>query len=82
MGRITTSDAALNATTSVTFTFNNSKLSANDVIVLNVNGGTTGAYNVYTSVLGAGSASITLRNITAGSLSEALVLNYAVIHGP
>jgi hypothetical protein len=82
MGRITTSDAELAATTSVTFTFNNSKLSANDVIVLNVNGGTTGAYNVYTSVLGAGSASITLRNITAGALSEALVLNYAVIHGP
>jgi hypothetical protein len=82
MGRITTSNAALGATTSVTFTFNNSKLSPNDVIVLNVNGGTTGAYNVYTSVLGSGSASITLRNITAGSLSEALVLNYAVIHGP
>jgi hypothetical protein len=82
MGRITTSNAALAGATSVTFTFNNSKLSANDVIVLNVNGGTTGAYNVYTSVLGAGSASITLRNITAGSLSEALVLNYAVIHGP
>jgi hypothetical protein len=82
MGRITTSNAALAATTSVTFTFNNSKLSPNDVIVLNVNGGTTGAYNVYTSVLGSGSASITLRNITAGSLSEALVLNYAVIHGP
>jgi hypothetical protein len=82
MGRITTSNAALAGATSVTFTFNNSKLSPNDVIVLNVNGGTTGAYNVYTSVLGAGSASITLRNITAGSLSEALVLNYAVIHGP
>jgi hypothetical protein len=82
MGRITTSNAALGATTSVTFTFNNSKLSPNDVIVLNVNGGTTGAYNVYTSVLGSGSASITLRNITGGSLSEALVLNYAVIHGP
>jgi hypothetical protein len=82
MGRITTSNAALAGATSVTFTFNNSKLSPNDVIVLNVNGGTTGAYNVYTSVLGSGSASITLRNITAGSLSEALVLNYAVIHGP
>lgn len=81
MGRITTSNAALAGATSVTFTFNNSLISENDVIVLNVNGGTTGAYNVYTSVLGAGSASITLRNITGGSLSEALVLNYAIIHG-
>jgi hypothetical protein len=35
---------------------------------------------VYTSVLGAGSASITLRNITANPLAEAVVLNYALIH--
>jgi hypothetical protein len=81
MGQIITSNASLAATTNVTFTLNNSLLSEKDVIVLNVNGGTAGAYNVYTSVIGAGSASITLRNITAGSLSEALTLNFAVIHG-
>jgi hypothetical protein len=81
MGQIVTSNASLAAATNVTFTLNNSLLSAKDVIVLNVNGGTTGAYNVYTSVIGAGSASITLRNITAGPLSEALTLNFAVIHG-
>jgi hypothetical protein len=80
MGQITTSAASLAATTNVTFTLNNSLLSAKDVVVLNVNGGTTGAYNVYTSVLGAGSASITLRNITGGALAEALVLNFAIIH--
>ena len=80
MGQITTNAASLAATTNVTFTLNNSLLSAKDVIVLNVNGGTTGAYNVYTSVLGAGSASITLRNITANPLAEALVLNFAIIH--
>jgi hypothetical protein len=79
-GQITMDAASLPATTNVTFTFNNSFISANDVIVLNVNGGTTAAYNVYTSVLGAGSASITLRNITAGALAEAVVLNYALIH--
>jgi hypothetical protein len=79
-GQITMNNAALGATTNVTFTLNNSFISSNDVIVLNVNGGTTAAYNVYTSVLGTGSASITLRNITAGSLSEAVVLNFALIH--
>jgi hypothetical protein len=79
-GQITMNNATLNATTNVTFTLNNTFISANDVIVLNVNGGTTAAYNVYTSVLGAGSASITLRNITAGALSEAVVLNFALIH--
>jgi hypothetical protein len=79
-GQITMNAASLAATTNVTFTFNNNLISANDVIVLNVNGGTTAAYNVYTSVLGSGSASITLRNITAGPLAEAVVLNYALIH--
>ena len=79
-GQITMNNASLGATTNVTFTLNNSYISANDVIVLNVNGGTTAAYNVYTSVLGAGSASITLRNITASPLSEAVVLNFALIH--
>lgn len=79
-GQITMNNASLGATTNVTFTLNNSLISPNDVIVLNVNGGTTAAYNVYTSVLGAGSASITLRNITAGALSEAVVLNFALIH--
>ena len=79
-GQITMNGASLAATTNVTFTLNNSLISANDVIVLNVNGGTTAAYNVYTSVIGAGSASITLRNITAGPLSEAVVLNFALIH--
>lgn len=79
-GQITMNAASLAGATNVTFTLNNSYISANDVIVLNVNGGTTAAYNVYTSVLGAGSASITLRNITAGPLSEAVVLNFALIH--
>ena len=79
-GQITMNNASLGATTNVTFTLNNSFISSNDVIVLNVNGGTTAAYNVYTSVLGAGTASITLRNITAGPLSEAVVLNFALIH--
>ncbi len=79
-GQITMNAASLAATTNVTFTLNNSFISPNDVIVLNVNGGTTAAYNVYTSVLGAGSASITLRNITANPLAEAVVLNFALIH--
>ncbi|CAB4134068.1 hypothetical protein UFOVP266_14 [uncultured Caudovirales phage] len=79
-GQITMNNASLAGATNVTFTLNNSYISSNDVIVLNVNGGTTAAYNVYTSVLGAGSASITLRNITAGALAEAVVLNFALIH--
>lgn len=80
-GQITMNDAALAATTNVTFTLTNSLIGVKDVLVLNVYGGTAGAYNVWVSGLAAGSATITVRNISAGSLSEAIVINYAIIHG-
>ena len=80
-GRITMNNAALASATNVTFTLNNSYLSSNDIVILNVSGGATaGAYNCFVSGLGAGTASITLRNISAGSLSEAVVINFAIIH--
>jgi hypothetical protein len=82
-GRITMNNAALAATTNVAFTLNNNLISTNDVLIVNVSGGaaTAGTYNVFTSTLAAGSATIVLRNISAGSLSEAVVINYAIIHG-
>jgi len=80
-GRITMNGAALNATTNVTFTLNNSALHGNDVIVLAVSGGATaGAYNCWTSSLTAGSCTITLRNISANPLSEAVVINFVILH--
>jgi hypothetical protein len=80
-GQITMNNAQLNATTNVTFTLNNSTISANDVIVLSVaSGATSGAYNCWVSSKGVGSCTITVRNITAGNLSEAIVINFAVIH--
>ncbi len=81
-GQITMNNAALAGTTNVAFTLNNSLISANDVLVVNVAGGnaTAGTYNVFTSTLTAGSATIVLRNISGGSLSEAVVLNFVVIH--
>jgi hypothetical protein len=80
-GQITTNAAALGATTTVTFTFNNSTISTNDTVILTVAAGATaGGYNAWVTGLNAGSATIALRNITGGSLSEAVVLNWAVIH--
>jgi hypothetical protein len=80
-GRITMDGAALAGNTAVSFTLNNSLLSANDVIILNVGAvGTAGAYTTYVSSMSAGSAVLTLRNLTSGSLSEAVVLNFALIH--
>ena len=81
-GQITMNNASLAATTNVTFTLTNSLLSAKDVVIVNVASAnaTAGAYNCWISSMLAGSATITLRNITAGSLSEAVVINFAIIH--
>lgn len=80
-GQITTNNAALASATNVTFTLTNSFISANDVLILNVgSGATAGAYNCWVSSLSAGAATITLRNISGGSLSEAVVINFALIH--
>ena len=80
-GQITMNNASLATATNVTFTLTNSTLSAKDVLILNVSGAaTSGAYNCWVSSMTAGSATITLRNISGGSLSEAVVLNFAILH--
>ena len=81
-GRITMNGAALNTATNATFTLNNSFISANDTVVLTISGGqaTPGSYNVFANALTAGSVSISLRNISGGTLSEAVVINFAIIH--
>ena len=81
-GQITMNNAALAATTNVSFTLTNSMISAKDVIVVNVAGGVASneTYNCWVSGHSAGSCTFVLRNISGGSLSEAVVLNFAVIH--
>jgi len=81
-GRITMNAAALAAATNVSFTLNNSYISSNDVLIVTLSGGiaTAGTYNCWVNSMGSGSCSITLRNISAGSLSEAVVINFAMIH--
>jgi hypothetical protein len=81
-GRITMNNEALAGNTAASFTLTNSLISANDVVVLNVSGGgTAGAYTTYVSSMTTGSAVVTLRNLTSGSLSEAVVINYGILHG-
>lgn len=80
-GRITMNAASLAANTAVSFTLNNSLISSNDLLIVNVSaGGTAGAYTTYISSMTAGSAVVTLRNMTGGALAEAVVLNYAILH--
>jgi hypothetical protein len=81
-GEITMNNASLAAATTVNFTLTNSTIGAGDVMILNITNGTTtkAAYNLDANC-SAGSAVISVRNITAGSLSEAIVLRYVVIKG-
>jgi len=84
-GRITMNNAALAGSTAVSFTLNNNLISANDTIIVCISsvttGSTAGAYTSYVSNMTAGSASITLRNLTAStSYSEAVIINFSIIH--
>ena len=82
MGKITMNAASLAAGASVTFTLTNSTISANDVVIASISGGgTAGAYWPYVSSQATGSAVIGLWNSTGGALAEAVVINFAVIHG-
>jgi predicted ThiF/HesA family dinucleotide-utilizing enzyme len=83
MGRITMNAASLATATNATFILNNNTISANDTVILTISGGqaTPGSYNVFANALASGSVSITLRNISGGTLSEAVVINFCVIHG-
>ena len=82
MGRITMNNASLAGGAAVTFTLTNSLISANDVVMVSVSGGgTAGAYWPYVSSQTSGSAVIGLWNSTGGALAEAVIINFAIIHG-
>jgi hypothetical protein len=72
-------NAALAADTTVSFTLTNTTIAATDLLVLNhVSGGTAGSY-LSNAQCAAGTASINVRNVTAGSLSEAIVIGFALV---
>jgi hypothetical protein len=72
-------NANLVANTAVSFTFTNSAIAATDqLIVTHQSAGTAGSYN-FAALPGAGSAVVTVRNVTAGDLAEAIVIRVTVI---
>ena len=78
-GQITLDGAALAASTTVSFTLTNTVIEAGDILIMNhISGGTAGSY-LLNAQSAAGSASINVRNISLGSLSEAIVIAFAVI---
>lgn len=81
-GQITMSAAALPGTSTVSFTLTNSFIGADDLLIVNIkSGATASAYTTQVELVAAGSCRIHLRNATTGSLSEAVVLGFAIIKG-
>lgn len=79
-GQITMNGAALAAAAEVTFTVTNNTVVSTDVVVACVQSvGTPGAYLVTVGAVGSGSFAITVGNASAGSLSQAVVLNFVVL---
>ena len=81
-GQITMNNAALAAAAEVTFTVTNDKIAATDVVVVNHGSAcTAGSYLVASNTIAAGSFAITVSNVSGGSLSEAIVINFVALKG-
>jgi hypothetical protein len=81
-GRITLNAASLAANTAVSFTLTNSRIGATDTLPVSINGGATaGAYVVQVDAVAAGSCTVSIRNMTAGALAEAIVIQFNLIKG-
>ena len=82
-GEITTASASLAANTTVTFTFNNSMINgtSDQIIATHHSGGTDGSYGITARATGAGTGSISVRNVTSGSLSQAIVIKFSIYRG-
>ena len=81
-GQITMHAAELAAGVEVTFTVTNTRIAATDVVIANHgSAGTAGSYLVQANSIASGSYKITVSNVSAGALSEAIVINVALIKG-
>ena len=81
-GQITMNDATLNAGVEVSFTVTNSKVAATDVVVAcHGSAGTAGSYLVNANAIADGSFAVTVSNVSAGNLGEAIVINFVALKG-
>lgn len=81
-GAITMNGAALAAAAEVSFVVTNNTVGANDVpVAVHKSAGTGGAYSVECNTVQAGSFKITVGNWSAGSLSEAIVIQFVILKG-
>lgn len=83
-GQITMNNAALGAGAIAGFILKNTLLTPNDIVLVNIaNVGvsTYNAYRVYAAEIGSGRCAIYLTNTGGSSLSESVVINFAIIKG-
>ena len=81
-GQITMHGAALADDTEISFVVTNTNVAATDVVIVNHgSAGTMGAYVVQASNIGSGTFEISVKNVSGGALSEAIVINFVVIKG-
>ena len=81
-GNITMDAAALAGGAVASFTFNNSEIGADDMLrAEHHSGGTFGAYVVSGRATSDGVGSISVRNVTGGSLSQAIVIKFMILRG-
>jgi hypothetical protein len=79
-GVVTMHNASLASNAAVQFTMTNSAISGTDVVNVNQGtGGTAGSYSTHCVSVGAGTAIFRVVNTSAGSLGEAVTLNFVVI---
>ena len=81
-GQIVTNNAALAAAGEVAFVVTNSTVSALDIPVIALASGaaTAGTYLLSIAAVAAGSFTVVISNASSGSLSEALTINFGIIH--
>jgi hypothetical protein len=79
-GKVTLNAASLAAGAVVSFTLTNSTIAATDVVTACIaSGATAGAYLATVDAVAAGSCRVSLRNLSAAALAEAVVLNFALV---
>lgn len=78
-GTITMHNASLAAAAEVSFTVTNDKVKATDVPCIAIkSGATAGAYSISVDAVADGSFQISISNLTAGALGEAIVINFVI----
>lgn len=78
-GQITMNNAALAASASVEFQVSNTFCTTSDTVILNVSTNSFTGYRIELVNAGTGLFNVRVTNVTAGSLSQAVVVNFAII---